>query len=81
MYFDFGSIAKKVAASRSWAESLIFPLFTVNNLFKFSAQGKDLTPFFGNGTRMSSEIKPPLAQIFWTTNRHYQFVVFHTGII
>ena len=26
-----------------------FPAFTVNNLFKFSAQGRDLAPFFGYG--------------------------------
>ena len=26
----------------------------------------------------TSEIKLPLAQNFWTTNRHYQFVVLHS---
>ena len=30
--------------------------------FKFSAQGRDLAPFVGNGTKVKipSEIKPPL---------------------
>ena len=36
--------------------------FAVNKLFKFSAQGSDLAPFVGNGTKIKilSEIKPPL---------------------
>ena len=39
-----------------------FPPFTVNYLVKFSAQGRDLAPFFGNGTKVKipSEIKLPL---------------------
>jgi hypothetical protein len=41
---------------------LDFPPFTVNKLFKFSAQGSDLATFVGNRTKIKilSEIKPPL---------------------
>ena len=48
------------AKSLPWTESLNFP--SLNNLFKFSAQGRDLAPFFGNGLKVKipSEIKPPL---------------------
>ena len=45
-----------------WAENLN-KLFTVLcGKFKFSAQGSDLAPFVGNGTKFKipSEIKPPL---------------------
>jgi hypothetical protein len=53
---------KKGAKSRPCAESLNFPPFTVNNLFKFSAQGWDLAPFFGNEikVKLPSGIKPSL---------------------
>ena len=52
----------KGVKSLPWAENLNFPPFTVNNLIKFSAQGRDLAPFFDNGTKVKipSEIKPPL---------------------
>ena len=38
----------------------IFP--ALSNLFKFSAQGSDLAPFVGNGTKdkIPYEIKPPI---------------------
>ena len=44
------------------SEGLNLPPFTVNNLFTFSAQGRDLAHFFGNGTKVKtpSEIRPPL---------------------
>ena len=37
-------------------------------LFKFSAQGSDLAPFIGNGTKVKifSEIKPPLTNLFFS---------------
>ena len=55
----------KSVKSRPWAESLN-KLFTEKcGKFKFSAQGRDLAPFVGNGTKvkMPSEIKPPLKKI------------------
>ena len=60
--FTLFSLPTKGAKSHPWTESLNFPPFTVNNLFKFSAQGRDLAPFFGNGIKVKipSEIKPPL---------------------
>ena len=39
------TLTKKGAKSRPSAESLNFPPFTVNNLLKLSAQGRDLAPF------------------------------------
>ena len=36
------TLPTKSAKSLSWAESLNFPPFTLNNLFKFSAQGREL---------------------------------------
>ena len=56
------TLPKKGAKCRPWAESLNLPPFTVNNLFKLSAQGRDLAPFVGNGTKVQifSEIKLPL---------------------
>ena len=39
------TLPKKGAKSWPWAGSLNFPLFTVNKLFKFSVQGRDLAPF------------------------------------
>ena len=53
----------KGAESLPWAENLNFLLLTVNNVFKFSAQGSNLTPFIGNGTKVKipSEIEPPLS--------------------
>ena len=64
-FFSFWSpLPTKVAKSLPWAEYLIFPPIAVNNLFKFSAQGSNLTPFIGNGTKFQipSEIKPPLTK-------------------
>ena len=42
------------------------PPFTVN-IFKCSAQGTDLTPFLGNGTKVKvpSDIKPPLSSVYF----------------
>ena len=47
------------------AENLNFLPITVNNLFKFSAQGNNFAPFIGNGTKVQipSEIKPPLKKL------------------
>ena len=42
----------KGAKSLPRADCLNLPPFTVNNLFKFSAQGRKLAPFFGNGTKV-----------------------------
>ena len=52
----------KSAKSLPQAEISNFPPFSVNILFKFSVQGRDLALVFGNGTKfkISSEIKPPL---------------------
>ena len=45
--------------------SNILPPFPVNKLFKFSAQGSDLAPSVGNGTKVkiSYEIGPPLKSL------------------
>ena len=50
------------------AENSNFQPFSVNNLFKFSAQGWDLAYFVGNGTKvkMAPEIKPPSEEDFKT---------------
>ena len=62
-FSDFGHIGNK--GCQIWAENLNFPLFSVDNLFKFSAQGQDLATFVGNVSTVEkpSEIKPPLASI------------------
>jgi hypothetical protein len=59
------TLPTKGAKSCPGAENLNFPSFSVNNLFKFSAQGQDLAHIVGNGTKVkiSSEIKPPLATL------------------
>ena len=67
-YFDFGPIAKK--RYQITAENLN-QLFTVmGGKFKLSAQGRDLAPFVGNGTKVKipSEIKPPLIKRFENCN-------------
>ena len=58
-------LSTKGAKSLPWAENWNFSPLTVNNLFKFSTQWSNLTPFVGNGTEVKrlSEIKPPVAQI------------------
>ena len=64
-----------------WAENLNFLPITVNNLFKFSAQGSNLAPFIGNGTKVQipSEIKPPflkqknLLTCLWHTSATHLF--------
>jgi hypothetical protein len=43
-YFDYGVIVNK--RCQEVPENLNFPPITVNNLFKFPAQGSDLTPFY-----------------------------------
>ena len=63
----------KGVKSLPWAESLNFPPFTVNNLIKFSAQGRDFAPFLGNGTKVkiASEIKPPFEYgLLWKMQRN-----------
>ena len=52
----------KGAESLPWEEKSNFPPFSVNNLLKFSAQGSDLAPFVGNGTKpkIPFEIKQEL---------------------
>ena len=72
------SLPKKDANSLPREESLNLPPFTVNNLFKFFAQGVNLTPFFGNGTKVKilSEVKPPL-----TFNIHFKTSVAQRPII
>ena len=54
----------KGAKSLPKTEHLNFPPFSVNNLFKFSAKGRDLAPFIGNGTKVKvpNELKPPLSR-------------------
>ena len=55
--------------------SIFSPLHYLINLFKLSAQGRDLALFFGNVTKVKipSEIKPPLdcgsAYLVRNTNR------------
>ena len=60
--FIFGPIAKKGAKSLPWAENFSKLLIVMAGKFKFSAQGSDLAPFVGNGTKIkiSSDIKQPL---------------------
>ena len=58
------ALPKKGAKSCPWAESLNFPPFTVNNLYKFLTQGQDLASFLGNGNKVKIpfEIKPSLSK-------------------
>ena len=71
-------LPKKDAKSLPGAESLNLQPFIVDNLFKFFAQGVNLTPFFGNGTKVNilSEVKPPL-----TFNIHFKTSVAQRPII
>jgi len=52
----------KHSQSPFWAENLNFPPKTVNNLFKFSAQGSDLEYSCWRRKKfpVSSDFKPPL---------------------
>ena len=56
------TLPSKGAKSFPWTENSNFPPSSVNNLLKFSAQGRDLAYFVGNGSKVKipSEIKPPL---------------------
>ena len=46
-----GYALPKSAKLLPWAENLNLPLFSVNNLFKFSAQGSNLAPFVEMGPK------------------------------
>ena len=59
IYFDF--ILWKYGRSTKGgliSEKMNFPPMTLNNLFKISAQGSNLAPFIGNGSKVeiTSEI-------------------------
>ena len=66
-YFDLGPIAIKRCQIFPLRRKFEFPANSVNTLFKFSAQGRDLELFVGNGTKVKipSEIKPTLAHAGW----------------
>ena len=58
-------------------------IFTIlGGKFKFSAQGHDLTPFVGNGTKfkITSEIKPPLVDPPETHSGKKQKLIFYSLI-
>ena len=56
------TLPSKGAKSFPLTENSNFPPSSINNLLKFSAQGRDLAYFVGNGSKVKipSEIKPPL---------------------
>ena len=64
-FLTLDTLPTKDAKSCPWAENLNFRLFSVDNLFKFSAQGQDLATFVDNVSKVKkpSEIKPPLVSI------------------
>ena len=56
-------LQKKYSKSLFWAENLNFQPITVNNLFKFSAQDRDL-----EYPPVPSDLKPPLASALKNVN-------------
>ena len=53
-------------------------LSVMGGKFKFSAQGRELAPFFGNGTKVKipSEIKPHLGKIcLFKEIQFYQYIL------
>ena len=78
------SLLRKGAESLPWAENSNFPPISLNNLFNLSAQGGDLAPFVGNGTKVKipSAIKQPLIKIKHVENIcFYWYMIYKTRLL